>query len=434
MSPKPAAWVPNPENRTALKRLRWRRNISQGLMLFFLLLIPIGCVGPWWLFDVIPRDQEIIVVAAIAVLPVVGLGGAFLMLLDKRKHQRTFAMAMFADRHGLDFTAKMRTDECTWLRAAVLLSDQTNLPVGRNLLVGEIAGLSVWIADYSPVITGREEQTVFFLPGAAEGVPEFVITPRTWVERLTSWETAQNIELPGRQEFSQRFRLQSREPATVATFFTWTVTELLQALPLHYVEVMEGGVLALSRNKLIPLAQFPDILEGLRRLVIELRHSTPFPLPEENAARKDAPFARVTANKVRVRSAPALTWDPFKPTWLQIAGMVLFVVTCFIMPFKAKSSDFSTAFGWDVAEWFAFSAVCGAVSRALMGRDNRLAGVLGGMFAGLCIVPGRYYYALARQAAWDWELTTFLVLAMLFGWGLYHAIDYAWPKKQPGPK
>jgi hypothetical protein len=272
--------MPPGVNDAAIASLRRRRRRARTLLLVFLALMPVGCVGPLSLFTLVPegKAQTVLVVAAL-LLPFVGLGGALLMWGDRSKYTRALALAEQAEQLGLRFTEKPGKEEWEWLRALRTYGHADEHAGARNLLAGTMAGSGVTVMDYTFVIgfgKGRDicDQTVFALDSAAAGVPNFFLGPRGWLDKLARLFGGGGIEIPGEPEFAKRFVLAGDDEEAIRRCLTPTVIQMCLRQPDRTVEVREGSVVVQRYKKLAAPDQYPEVLTELGNLAKVLRGRT----------------------------------------------------------------------------------------------------------------------------------------------------------------
>jgi hypothetical protein len=202
-----------PDGSVAGSTIAALRRRVQLWLLFFLLLMPVGCVGPLSLFSVAPKGTETPLFIAALALPLVGLGGALLMVGDRSKSGRSLALAEYAERTGLRFVERPRPDEYTWLENTESYGSADKHMGGVNLLAGNTGDQAVWVIDYTCGVAGTGfRQTVFVLRGAALGVPNLVVNPRGWLDKLGRMLGDRGIDIPGQPELAKRFVVASADP------------------------------------------------------------------------------------------------------------------------------------------------------------------------------------------------------------------------------
>jgi hypothetical protein len=263
-------------NAAALEAVRRRYRRTVFLFYFFIALMPLGCVGPCGLAMVIPNETARAVFGMTGLLlPFVGLGGMLLMLGDRSRYKRSLTVAEQADRMGLSFTEVPAKAEYARLRQLPVFDEATK-DDARNLVTGQLGGVALLAADYSYAIgTGRyanaSTQTVLALPGAAEGLPRFLLVPRRWTDRLAKLLGGRAIELPGRPEFNKQFTLGGLNAAAIAACFTQEAVQLCLEGKDLTAQTGEGMLVVHRENQFVDPAEYERLAAWAARLARALR-------------------------------------------------------------------------------------------------------------------------------------------------------------------
>ncbi len=196
----------NQSNAAAIAQIKRRQGRLRLWLLLFVLMMPLGCIGPFSLFRLIPNDQvKLAFGAAGLLLPFVGLGGTILMFSDRHKCKRPLALAGQADKMGLLFIEKPPRSYHDVLRhfQSFALADSVTV---TNLLTGEMGGVTVSVIDYfiaagSARYASVAQQTIVFLPRLPQAYLNFSsiqkvdwfgwrrLSPKSWVGLIWSFLT-----------------------------------------------------------------------------------------------------------------------------------------------------------------------------------------------------------------------------------------------------
>jgi hypothetical protein len=264
------------DNAAAIASLRRRATRVLRLFYFFVLLIPGGCIGPFALFALFKEGTvaTILMVCGL-LLPFVGLGGMLLMLGDRSRYKRSLAMAEQAEQLGLRFIESPQPKDFEYLRASQFFRGAAN-DAAMNLMTGKIEGIPLTALDYSVAYgVGKykivSDQTVAFLHDAAEGLPSFVLYPKSWLDTLSEMLKERSIELPGQAAFNQRFILRTRDKEAVTRLFTSRIVELALSDSTRSVEVYEELLAVFRYKKREKPQEIPQLVEEAMSWVKALR-------------------------------------------------------------------------------------------------------------------------------------------------------------------
>jgi hypothetical protein len=160
------------DNEGTLSRLRCRKNRVHKWFLAFLVLMPVGCVGPFTLFSFAPKGAQTPLFIAALVLPLVGLAGALLMGGDRSRYKRAVAIAELGDRLRLRYVEKPDASDSARLQTLKMFSNTDGEAGTMHLLAGKVETVPVTIIDYGFVIgfgsnKAVYQQTVFLLDDVA---------------------------------------------------------------------------------------------------------------------------------------------------------------------------------------------------------------------------------------------------------------------------
>ena len=267
-------------NDEVLAALRARRTRLLIWFLSFVLLMPLGCVGPCLVGAVVPNETAKTVFFVTAfLLPFVGLGGVLLMFNDRLKANRSLALAEEAEALDFDFTERPPPAAYSRLRGLRGVGGP-DFDLGINRLSGEVDGEAISLLDYSLTFGyGRYSrsysQTMVCLPDAAEDVPDFLLWPTgSFLTGLTDKVSRlfgkRVIELDD-PEFGRQFALRGQDEDEVAACFTRDVVDLCLDRPDLAVEVRDGLLALYAPNRVARPAEYPDLVEHAGRWLKALR-------------------------------------------------------------------------------------------------------------------------------------------------------------------
>jgi hypothetical protein len=249
-------------------------------------LVPGGCIGPMSLLSVF-RDQSVQAGLAITgvILSMVSLGCMILLWRDSGRCRRSLTVAEQAERMGWRFTEKPPPERYYRLKQLQAFSHANN-DFGVNLVEGEVAGCAAWAIDFTPdggarsfmiapagtaVGTDNSVQTVLLLEGAAGGMPDFVVAPKRWTDRVGQMFGGWLITLPDYPEFNEQMALRGRDKETVADRLTPEFIALCLKEKDLTIEVQDGDLALHRRKKVLAPQRFAEVLEHAALLVEALR-------------------------------------------------------------------------------------------------------------------------------------------------------------------
>jgi hypothetical protein len=261
------------KNESTIAALRQRRGRLRLWLFIFIALMPVGCIGPFGLLMVVPDGTPKTVLGILMLgLPFVGLGGMLLMLGDQSKAKRALALAEQAEEMGLLFTEKPKKGEYDWVRELKMYGNADDRARASNQLTGDNSGIDVTILDYSYVVgIGKYaqvySQTLFVLHDVAQGLPDFILYPRGWLEALSALFGDRLIELRDHPGFSKRFAVQGDDAEAIRECLGEAAVQLCERYKDLTIEISEG-LLAMHRHKRLAAANdYPEIVAYLGSLV-----------------------------------------------------------------------------------------------------------------------------------------------------------------------
>jgi hypothetical protein len=460
---------------TSLRR-RWTLMLIAELSL--LMLGWLSCAGFMELSKIASKGLEPWLHGAAVAFPLLCLIGAVVLLVKMPRRSRAQAVADRAERLGLRFEAKPQRAQFQGLQSLRCLAGGWSWgcsAAAANLVTGEIDGTQVWIVDYSThadFASGKtDEQTVFCLPHAAAGAPDFVITPRRWADTLAEWSGKHSVALPGREDFLRRFVVGGEDPDAVQRWLSREFLDAVEDMGNLTLEVKDGDLVALRYDQVVPAKTWTSLVANLRHLaeLLGTGHAKPVehrlgafdagawrneqiregPAPAEpgphHIFRKQGSAEPLPPGRPRAASLapvdqpkPAPTgqqgaWGRFsqdKFTWFQTLGAVIFFLTSGIP--GLEMAGFGTGlFYWSMPTALLISVLGGLVGGCLLGGSNRVdrvAGLLGGLVGGPGGLLAVHYYVLGRTLVLWNEIIIVQALGSLPGLGVYYLVKFLWNK------
>jgi hypothetical protein len=261
-------------NEVVIATLRRRRRRARTWFFIFIALIPLGCVGPIGLLRFVPEGATTPLMIAALFLPFVGLGGMLLMLFDRGRYSRALAAAEQAQRMGLRYIEKPAAPAYARVQALQTFNDADAQVGAVNLLTGDADQLPLTIVDFAFAVgygKGKAvyDQTVFLVEEAVAGVPDFVLYPRSWRDKLSKLLGDRFLEVPGQAAFNRQFALRGTEEAVA--FFNPQVVQLCLAEKDMTLEAQAGLLAACRFGKHVEPASYSQVVNWMARVAEALR-------------------------------------------------------------------------------------------------------------------------------------------------------------------
>jgi hypothetical protein len=276
--------------------LRRRHARTRRRAFFFALLVPFGCVSLFLTLELLSREPNstagLLLFFCSIVEIGVGLGGAFLLWCALGKSRRSLAVAEQADQMSFLFTEAPEEHHYRKLRTLWLFR-QANAVSARNLICGYVNGASVMGLDCTCVAAAGHEsnvlikaalailthgqattavtQTVVALPEAAEELPNFVLRPKTWVEKVSRRLGDRLTGRSDRSEFEKLYVLQAEKTEEIADRLPPQVGELCLGGNGLIVEMCRGLLAVYRKNEIADAANYPELIATALRLAEALR-------------------------------------------------------------------------------------------------------------------------------------------------------------------
>jgi hypothetical protein len=263
-------------NADAIASLNRRRRRSFFVLLFFLLLIPLGCVVPCGLGYVLPGETAKMSAGVTGlVLPLIGLGGAFLMFSDRHKYKNGLRAVAVADQLGLVFVETPKKSDYALLDEARMYHGATIRSCGY-LLHGEMHGCSVLLADYQAVYgygktANIYSQTVVVLPA---DLPNFLVTAKGWLNFLDKLVGDKQFDFSDDPTFHQNFVVRGDDDDDVRAILTRTVRRMLVVDPTLVIEVHNGHLFVTRFKRIQPPENYAEVIDEAFRFAEALEPSS----------------------------------------------------------------------------------------------------------------------------------------------------------------
>jgi hypothetical protein len=281
-------------NSPIIAELRRRCDHTRRRAYFFALLVPCGCASLFFTVALLSREPKSTLGQVLALCGIlelgVGLTGAFLLWRARGKYRHALAVAEQAERMGFLFTESPEEYQYESLRSLRVFRSAKS-DSARHLIRGQANGTRVMALDYAICIAAAEDtnvvlkamlalhskgrarsvrtQTVVFLPRAAGGVPNFVLRPKTWAERVSRLLGDRLTGRPERSEFDKRYALRGGKGEGAC--LTPQVMELCLAGKGLTVEGFDGLLAVYRRNKVADAAEYPAMIATALRLAEALQ-------------------------------------------------------------------------------------------------------------------------------------------------------------------
>jgi hypothetical protein len=277
---KPARRITPSANAAAATSLR--RRLARAQTWFYVSLcalgvgVPVAAVGLLLLLsDPLGSAPPIVILAGI-VVACVGLGGLLLMASDRSSYKRSLGVVAQADRMGFHFTEHPPEEDYSWLRSLRVFS-YADADAAANLLTGQIDGATVVALDYTDSYrgaSGRVEkiysQTVVAVLGSPDDWPNFLLSPKGWLDAVSQFLGDRLIELPGRREFNRRVALRA-EDDRITAYFTPELVNLCLSKDRLVVEAQSELLVVFRTDRLAAPQEYPELIAFALQLADALR-------------------------------------------------------------------------------------------------------------------------------------------------------------------
>ena len=175
------------------------------------------------------------------------------------------------DALGMAYTEWPREKQYAFVASLRLFTERT-FDSATNLFKGTYRGCKVTGMDYSYTWgVGRYQtaytQTVVLLHDAVTGVPNFVLSPRGMLDRISPWLSKDRIELEGEKQFNRQFALSGGlHEDDIAECFTSEVIDLCLEDATLSIEVFSGDLIVCRQGRAVAAGGYEPFLEQAIRL------------------------------------------------------------------------------------------------------------------------------------------------------------------------
>ncbi|MBI2804604.1 MAG: hypothetical protein HYX68_06425 [Planctomycetes bacterium] len=269
-------------NRTAseVAGIRRRRLLTGILLGVFIALMPCGFAVPCGLGIALKHIQPMFTVFGVTAvfLPVIGLGGTILMMLDRSRYARSWAIAQFAVENQYSFVYTPEVELFGFLDQIQVFSEG-NTSSAANFIQGKYKKRAFTLMDYSYQVgfgqySSAYTQTVVVLHDAVEGAPNFVLSPRGWLDRFSEMFGGKSIEVPDAKQFNKAFVLAGMRPSDIAARFdSDELLELCLEDPTLAMEAYRGDLIVFRDNRLLHARDYKDFLDRAMMMARLLRRT-----------------------------------------------------------------------------------------------------------------------------------------------------------------
>jgi hypothetical protein len=264
------------KNAEAIASLNRRKRRSLYLLLFFILLMPLGCAGPCGLTFVMPNETARMVTGISAmVLPLVGLVGTILMFSDSRKYKYSLRAVAVADQLGLTVVEKPKKSDYAILGQTRMYRDADTHSCGP-LFQGEMNGIPVLLTDYHAVYGyGKNadiySQTVVVLPA---DLPDFIVNAKGWLNFLEKLVGDKQFDFSDDATFHKTFIVRGDDEDEVRAALSPAVRSMLVVDTSLVIEVYDGHLFVNRLKRIHPPEKYAEVIAEAFRFAEALHPAT----------------------------------------------------------------------------------------------------------------------------------------------------------------
>jgi hypothetical protein len=210
----------------------------------------------------------LIPIAVIGVVIAIVIVAAIWAAYQEKKRRE--AMMSAGQLMGFTYAANMPGERLAELRTFELFN-RGHSPHGRNLLEGKVGDADIILVDYR-YSTGSgkhkqtHDQTVIILPGGAEGLPDFQLTPENFFHKIGQLFGYQDINFEESPTFSKRYLLRGANEPAIRQAFRQEVLDHFAENWGWSVEARGGQLLVCRASNLCNPNKCPEFVAEAARI------------------------------------------------------------------------------------------------------------------------------------------------------------------------
>ncbi len=190
-----------------------------------MILIPVGCVVPLYVGHLLKAKNLQPFGGAAFFLFMLGLLGFLLMFLSQSRFKDRIEIFEETERLGLQWGKKDERDQYAQILMTLFLYENSHGEmIVKDLLTGKWKGIPLAFMEASYVRRDIDDaivQTVVVIPGASKGLPDFLLRPKTWFDKIEQsiGFAKRFIEIPEMKAFSDKYLFTGQNPNFLKAFF-----------------------------------------------------------------------------------------------------------------------------------------------------------------------------------------------------------------------
>ncbi len=146
-----------------------------------------------------------------------------------------------------------------------------------NVMTGRSGGRDMKVFDYRYTTGGGKNshtwnQTVAVYPGVARGLPDFVLAPERFVDRIAQIFGYQDIDFESNPVFSKEYLLRGPDETAIRAAFGIDTLSFLECQPGWTIEVRSGNVAIYRSGRRLDPGIVPSFLAESQALLAALTH------------------------------------------------------------------------------------------------------------------------------------------------------------------
>jgi hypothetical protein len=239
--------------------LTTRAAVGIGLLMFLFLILGLALI----LCSSDTRTLGFILLVVAALCPL-----GFLHIWLARK--RTKKMAQIAYQMGFAFIPNLTAATVLAVAPFTLLARGSERKAYHGMQ-GCVDGCGVFFFEYRYTIGGGDAETTLvhsavLLFDGADGVPDFILTPRTIFDKLVGLLSQVGVELEDAGEFAKRYKIAGPDEAALRKVFNPDLVRCLASDGKWFIQALNGQLLLLRSPKVQP-----DKVPGLMTDALKIR-------------------------------------------------------------------------------------------------------------------------------------------------------------------